>query len=490
MTVLNLLRHRRPSIRRPAMSNDFEDADFPLPVALLMQDRWDDAYSYLLNETKLTLAGRLLAMPDDVPFDPTTAARAVLQKAILSLIESLAGHGERESGLLSLAWRMLTVDPQKPDTFVAVMPPLAFMAKHYFTEVTDTKLLAEIEATKLREQIDARLRVWWRAADGKYKDSHVSMFRIAAVDTRPSAIGIDDPDVATDSPQQPEVKGPSVVVMKKPGAVTKGLPNDWKDMIGQAIQLVVCADAAAVRRDLYAEYPHATQAIDLLTRDMRDGQPVRLRPALLVGPPGSGKSRLVRRLGEILGLYTYRYDAAVVADNMFGGLSKGWGSAHPSVPARAVQTSMQANPIVMVDEVEKAADSTHNGNLWHSMVPFLERETSARYRDGGIDAELDLSHVNHVATANAVDRLPSPLRDRYRMIRVPSPTLAHLPALAVQVMRDLARDDDARAHDDPLAEDELDIIGRAWARERFSMRKLQRLVAATLDARDACAPRH
>ncbi|MBN9007149.1 MAG: AAA family ATPase [Rhizobiales bacterium] len=480
MTVLNLLRHRRPSIGRPAMNSDFEAANLPLPIALLLLDRWDDAYAYLLNETKLTLAGRFLVMPESIKYDPTIVDREPLRQAMLLFAESLAGHGERDRGLLALAWRMLTVDPQKPDTFAAVMPPLAFLAKH-FTDVTDTKL---------REQIDARLRVWWRAADGKYKDSDVSMFRIADVDTRPSALCIDDPDVATDSPQQPEVKGPSVVVLSKAGAVTKGLANDWKSMIGQAIPLVVCADAAAVRRDLYVEYPHATQAIDLLTRDLRDDQPVRLRPTLLVGPPGGGKSRLVRRLGEILGLYMYRYDATAVADNMFGGLSKGWGSAHPSVPARAVQTSMQANPIVMVDEIEKAADSTYNGNLWHSLVPFLEKETSSRYREVGIDAELDLSHVNHVATANAVDRLPSPLRDRYRMIRVPSPTLAHLPALAVQVMRDLARDDDARSYDEPLAGDELDIIGRAWARERFSMRKLQRLVAATLDARDACAPRH
>jgi len=58
------------------------------------------------------------------------------------------------------------------------------------------------------------------------------------------------------------------------------------------------------------------------------------------------------------------------------------------------------------------------------------------------------------------------------------------------VMRDLATEDDARAHDEPLAGDELEIIGRAWARERFSMRKLRRLVGATLEARDYCARRH
>ncbi|MGY0571913.1 AAA family ATPase [Bradyrhizobium sp. RDM12] len=152
--------------------------------------------------------------------------------------------------------------------------------------------------------------------------------------------------------------------------------------------------------------------------------------------------------------------------------------------------SRTANPIVLVDEIEKAGSSDHNGNLWSAMTPHLEVETSRRYRESGVEAELDLSHVIHLATANSVERLPSQLRDRFRVIKIPAPTLAHLPRLAALVMRDLAAEDEARAHDEPLAADELEIIGRAWIRERFSMRKLQRLVSATLEARDAFARRH
>lgn len=152
--------------------------------------------------------------------------------------------------------------------------------------------------------------------------------------------------------------------------------------------------------------------------------------------------------------------------------------------------SKTANPIVLVDEICKASESSHNGNLWSAITPHLEVETSRRYRENGIDAELDLSHVIHLATANSTEKLPSQLRDRYRVIRMPAPTLAYLPKLAALVVRDMAAEDDARSHDAPLAADELEIIGRAWARERFSMRKLQRLVLATLEARDTCAMRH
>ncbi|HEX7915755.1 AAA family ATPase, partial [Rudaea sp.] len=163
-----------------------------------------------------------------------------------------------------------------------------------------------------------------------------------------------------------------------------------------------------------------------------------MRPTLLLGHPGSGKSRLVRRLGELIAMYVYRYDGGASHDGTYAGSPKSWSSAQPSAPARAVMISRTANPIVFVDEVEKAGESTYNGNLWSAMAPFLERETAARYREVGLDAELDLSHVIHIATANSIDKLPAPLRDRYRVIRIPSPSLQHLPALAAQVLCDMA----------------------------------------------------
>jgi len=114
-------------------------------------------------------------------------------------------------------------------------------------------------------------------------------------------------------------------------------------------------------------------------------------------------------------------------------------------------------------------------------------ETSRNYRETGLDTELALNWCSFLATANSVDGLPGPLLDRFRILRVPAPTLEHL---AAQVMADLARHDEDRLHDEPLAGDELAVIGRAWRAERFSMRKLQRIVAATLEVRDAMARRH
>ncbi|MDB6166010.1 MAG: ATPase associated with various cellular 5 [Lacunisphaera sp.] len=103
---------------------------------------------------------------------------------------------------------------------------------------------------------------------------------------------------------------------------------------------------------------------------------------------------------------------------------------------------------------------------------------------------MDLSWVSYVATANDDSGLPPQLRDRFRIARVPAPGLAHLPALAANVVSEIEREDRVPGLHGRIEDDELDVIGGAWKRQRFSIRALQKMVRATLDARAAYAPRN
>jgi hypothetical protein len=186
----------------------------------------------------------------------------------------------------------------------------------------------------------------------------------------------------------------------------------------------------------------------------------------------------------------YRYDGAGASDNMFGGSPKAWGNTVPSAPARAVNQTRIANPVVFVDEIDKAGTSSRNGRLWDALLPFLERESARCYRDVSLDAELDLSWISHIATANSIEELPAPLTDRYRIVKVEAPRLADLPALAANVLRELAVENGQEGFVWPLAADELEVIGRAWEKAGFSIRKLQKIMAGTVAARNATAVRH
>jgi ATP-dependent Lon protease len=108
-----------------------------------------------------------------------------------------------------------------------------------------------------------------------------------------------------------------------------------------------------------------------------------------------------------------------------------------------------------------------------------------------LDAAMDLSWISYLATANADAGLPPQIKDRFRVIRMPAPTLEHLPALVRNVLSEKARDDGVDpAWAETLEEDELKLVGAAWQKHRFSIRALQKIVSAVIDTRAAMALRH
>ena len=455
---------------------------FRAPVNMLFANRWDQAIVGFHTETfeMLDPSDRPL-LPDDI----SEMDRDEIRERIRVLVDVLFGVGTVDAGELALGWLMLLCDPALPSSFQQCVPQIQ--------RLFDAAVLDD--ADKLKGQ--ARLNVWWSAAAGKLEHHTTSIFWIASRDERKDddMKGFGSARKTTAKldpvPEKPQaVPGRSVIVM--PSALGSKLNNyheAFKPLVDVPLPLVIVSDLARIRRTLHAEYPHATAAVDLLLRDLREGKPFYVKPMLLVGNAGSGKSRLIRRLCELAGVTTYRVDGAGSSDNMFAGTSKGWGNTEASVPARAIAQSKSASPLVMIDEIEKAG-SHRSGSLHAAILPFLDGETAARYRDQSLDWQLDLSHVSYVATANDIEPLSSPLRDRFRIIRVPDPTLAHLLQLANNVLRELIAEDEAREHEAALADDELEVIGRAWSRAGMSMRKLQKIVAATLDARDQHAMRH
>jgi ATP-dependent Lon protease len=259
-----------------------------------------------------------------------------------------------------------------------------------------------------------------------------------------------------------------------------------KAVINTALPLVPVPSLHEVRNLLMFEFPYAKVVIDFALSDLVGRRTVRLRPLLLVGAPGGGKSRFARRLGEVLSLGVWRTDASRSDGAVFGGTDKRWYSAEPCHPFLAVAQAGHANPMVLIDEAEKAGTRTDYGRFWDCLLGFLEPETAARYPDPALQTNLDLSQVSYVATANTLDPLPLPLRDRFRIVTFPNPGPHDLDALLPAVVADLAKE---RGLDSrwvgPLTGHERDLVSIHW--RGGSVRNLRRVVDAVLHTRDAAA---
>jgi ATP-dependent Lon protease len=458
----------------------------PLPLQVMMQRQWDQAFEYLYPMSAKVFGERL------EPWLARTRGsddRAVTQAAIKDVIETAFGNKMVDH---ALAWSFLAADPSRPETITCFLPQVsALLAK----VIGDDDTYTDAEVQMLR----STLNVWMDAAGGQYVDAKLSIFATAAKLVG-AKVGNDtfwrlrDAASATKASAASDDVSDATGLVVMPKGKSSKLTSDnsaFKDLIGKRLPFVMAPDVVQVQAQLRREYPHAWTAIDLLTRDLREGKPVRFKPVILLGDSGSGKSRLVRRLAQLLQVSVHRFDASSVSDAIsWAGTARGWGNTTPSIPARAVQQAAQANPMILIDEIEKSGTSHRNGSLYGAMTPFLDRETAQRVRDLSLDAELDLSWCSYLATANDDRAIPSHIKDRFRVVRVPLPTLDHLRPLARGIMADLAAEEDLDPRwMAPLDADEEAVIAKAWQRAGMSIRKLQKIVSATLEARDAVAMR-
>jgi ATP-dependent Lon protease len=269
----------------------------------------------------------------------------------------------------------------------------------------------------------------------------------------------------------------------------KDILGPLKSVINVALPLVEVPPLHRVRDALLFEFPHASEVIDFALGDLVGHATVRLRPLLLVGDPGGGKSRFARRLGEVLGTFVWREDASRADGAVFAGTDRRWYSAEPCHPFLAVAAGKIANPFVLIDEIEKSGTRSDYGRLWDCLLAFFEKETSARYPDPALQTNLDLSQVSYVCTANSLDPLPGPIRDRMRVVTFPKPAADDLEALLPAVVADLAKERGLdRSWVPPLDGEEHALVARYW--RGGSVRRLHRIVETLLREREVRATRN
>ena len=269
---------------------------------------------------------------------------------------------------------------------------------------------------------------------------------------------------------------------------SKEVVRGHEHAINNAMPLIETPPLHVVRDKLLFEFPYAQAVIDFVLSDLIGRATVGLRPVIIWGPAGSGKTRFCRRVVDHLAVSAWRTDASRSDGAVFAGTDKRWYSAEPCHPFLAISRARHANPIVIIDEIEKAGTRSDYGRFWNCLLGFLEPET-AHYPDPALQVAVDLTHVSYIATANSLDPLPAPLRDRFRTVEFPEPRAADLDALLPAAIADYASDRQMDARwIAPLAAWEHDLIARKW--HGGSVRRLRRFVEAILRAREKTVQVH
>jgi len=302
-----------------------------------------------------------------------------------------------------------------------------------------------------------------------------------------------DPDEPVPEPKTAasDNSGDRIIVVREVGnAVANAkVANEFKGIAGRSLPLLKTPDLRQVRSTLSAEFPYALQIVDTVLNDLLAHRHVRMRPTVLLGSPGCGKTLFWQRLLELLGSPFTVFSCGGVSDSSLAGTARRWSSGEPSMPLNLVRQHQIANPAIVLDEIEKAGTSNHNGNLLDALLSFLEPLSAAAYYDPYLQAPVNLSAFIWCATANTVHGMPKPLRDRMRILRFPSPKKEHLEYLALALMEDIARDRGHRVEWlRPLTAEEIDALRAVWP--GGSVRQLRRYLEGVLAAREAVVARH